>query len=161
MTQYLAETGMNEGSNGTDRVQRLRRSRNERGQSLVEFTLVLPVFILLLAGMIDFGMGIFSDLSIINAAREGARLGTVLNPMSTSVVEDRVRAMTTGLNGSALTVSTTCRRPSGSTFISCVNPQWQPGDSVTVQVDYSYSMIWPLTFGTQIPLSSTVQMRIE
>jgi hypothetical protein len=69
--------------------------------------------------------------------------------------------MTTGLDNSKLTVTTTCQRPSGSTFTSCSSPQWVAGDAVTVRVDYEYSMIWPLTFGTKIPLSSTVQMRIE
>ncbi|HEY8168719.1 MAG TPA: TadE/TadG family type IV pilus assembly protein [Candidatus Limnocylindrales bacterium] len=153
---------MDDQSNSKHRSSRRWRSRDDRGQSLVEFTLVLPIFILLLAGMIDFGLGLFADLTIINAAREGARLGVIANPMSTTAIESRVRAMTTGLDGTALTVTTTCLRPtSPTTFAACASPQWVAGDSVRVQVDYDYSMIWPLTFGTHIPMSSTVLMRIE
>ena len=38
----------------------------QRGQSLVEFALVFPLFILLLAGMIDFGLGLYSYMTINN-----------------------------------------------------------------------------------------------
>jgi Flp pilus assembly protein TadG len=136
---------------------RARRLRDRRGQSLVEFAVVFPVFILLLAGMVDFGLALFSNVTLINAAREGARLGVTLQPMDTTKIEQRVDAMATGLDLSKLTVTSTCVRGGGS----CSSPQWQGGDTVKVKVDYMYTMVWPLTFGTQIPLSSTVQMRIE
>ena len=144
------------------RPARLRRWREgRRGQSLVEFAVVFPVFILLLAGMVDFGLGLYANVTIINAAREGARLGVTLQPMDTFAIQTRVEAMATGLDLNQLSVSTTCLEPSGSSFVACTGPLWQTGDSVKVQVDYDYRMIWPLTFGTQLPLSSTVQMRIE
>jgi Flp pilus assembly protein TadG len=146
--------------NRTASATRPWRRRDGRGQSLVEFAIVYPVFILLLAGMIDFGLGLYSNLTIINAAREGARLGTV-QAGDTAAIEDRVRAMATGLDNSRLTVTTTCLRPSGTLFITCPAPGWESGDTVYVKVDYDYSMIWPLTFGTRLGLSSTVQMRIE
>jgi Flp pilus assembly protein TadG len=137
-----------------------RAGRRRRGQSLVEFAVVLPVFLLLLAGMCDFGLGLYSQMTVINAAREGARLG-VVEPGNVSGIDSRVRAMAAGLDGSNLTVSITCLEPSGSTFVACSSPPWQSGDSVKVKVDYVYRMIWPLAFGTPLNLSSTVQMRIE
>ncbi len=45
-----------------------------RGQALVEFAIILPVFFLVVAGMFDFGLGIYSDLTLVNAAREGLTL---------------------------------------------------------------------------------------
>ena len=39
--------------------------------------MVLPVFLLVLAGILDFGLGLYSQMTVINAAREGARLGVV------------------------------------------------------------------------------------
>jgi Flp pilus assembly protein TadG len=136
------------------------RGRHE-GQSLVEFAVVLPVFLLILAGILDFGLGLYSQMTVINAAREGARLG-VVEPGNITDINDRVDAMTAGLDKSRLTVTITCERPTGpTTFGSCSSPQWQSNDAVRVQVDYSYKMLWPLALGNSLDLSSTVQMRIE
>jgi Flp pilus assembly protein TadG len=134
-----------------------RLRRRGRGQSLVEFAVVLPVFLLILAGLLDFGLGLYSQMTIINAAREGARLG-VVDPSNVSGINSRVQAMAAGLDLSRLTVSTTCLDP-GNAVKACSSTA--TGDSVKVKVDYTYRMIWPLAFGTQLDLSSTVQMRIE
>ena len=56
---------------------RLPRRPRSRGQSLVEFALVLPLFLLLVMGIMDLGLAVFSYNSITNAAREGARLAIV------------------------------------------------------------------------------------
>ena len=49
----------------------------QRGQSLVEFALVLPIFLLLLFGLIDGGRFVYLNSVVSQAAREGARLATV------------------------------------------------------------------------------------
>ena len=131
-----------------------------RGQALVEFAIILPVFFLVMAGMFDFGLGIYSDLTLVNAAREGARLG-VINPGNTSAIETRVREMAGNLDGSKLQVTVACERPSGGIFTACTSPMWLPGDATKVTVDYKYSMFFPILFGTEIPLSSESKMRIE
>ena len=59
-------------------VPRLRRG-DGRGQSLVEFTLILPVFLLILFGMIEFGFVFSHDLTLEYATREGARAGSALD----------------------------------------------------------------------------------
>lgn len=48
--------------------------RRRRGQAIVEFAVVLPVFLLLILGVIDFGMVAHQSQSLGHAAREGARL---------------------------------------------------------------------------------------
>jgi hypothetical protein len=48
-----------------------------RAQSLVEFALVLPIFLLLLFGLIDIGRYVYSANALNQAAREGARFGSV------------------------------------------------------------------------------------
>ncbi len=55
---------------------KLRRGRT-RGQSLVEFAVVLPIFLLVVCGLFDLGRGVFVYTSLTNAAREGARLAIV------------------------------------------------------------------------------------
>ena len=137
-------------------------ARRRNGQSLVEFAVVLPIFLLVLAGLLDFGLALYSQMTIINASREGARFG-VVEPGNTVGIEDRVQAMASGLD---VDTTVTCKRPSPANpniFGSCsggVGP-WQSGDAVVVKVDYDYHLIWPLFFGNSIGLSSTVQMRIE
>ena len=56
---------------------RLAAGRSRRGQTLVEFALVLPVFLLMLFAVIDGGRFVFLSSALSNAAREGARLGSV------------------------------------------------------------------------------------
>jgi Flp pilus assembly protein TadG len=52
-----------------------RLARSERGTSLVEFAIVLPVLCFLLIGMIDFGRAMYFGIVASNAARAGAQYG--------------------------------------------------------------------------------------
>ena len=144
---------------GTVAAHQQQRERS-RGQALVEFAIILPVFFLVVAGMFDFGLGIYSDLTLVNAAREGARLG-VIDPGNTSAIEDRVREMAGNLDDSKLDVTVACEREIDGYFTACTSPMWLPGDATKVTVDYEYSVFFPLLFGTEIPLSSDAKMRIE
>jgi hypothetical protein len=58
-------------------VRRARRA-GARGQSLVEFSLIVPLFLLILFGMMEFGFIFSHDLTIEYATREGARAGAAL-----------------------------------------------------------------------------------
>ncbi|MFL5755050.1 MAG: TadE/TadG family type IV pilus assembly protein [Chloroflexota bacterium] len=49
----------------------------DRGQALVEFGLVVPVFLFILLGIVDFGRVVWANDSLANAAREGARYAIV------------------------------------------------------------------------------------
>jgi Flp pilus assembly protein TadG len=51
--------------------------RRRRGQALVEFALVLPVLLLILFGIVDFGRAIYAFNAVSNAAREGGRTAIV------------------------------------------------------------------------------------
>ena len=48
-----------------------------RGQSLVEFALVLPLFVVVLSGIISLGIGVFYQQQLTNAAREAARYAAI------------------------------------------------------------------------------------
>ena len=52
---------------------------DQGGGSAIEFAIVLPVFLALLFGMIEFGVLMFNKAVITNASREGARLGIVFS----------------------------------------------------------------------------------
>lgn len=55
----------------------IRRARNDRGTTIVEFALVLPIFLLLVFGIFDFGRYFFVDHTLQYATREGMRLALV------------------------------------------------------------------------------------
>ena len=55
---------------------RARRARGERGAALTEFVLLVPIFVLLVAGVIEFGMAWRDSMTVSNALRSGARVGS-------------------------------------------------------------------------------------
>lgn len=59
-------------------IRSARPRRAERGQGLVEFAMVVPVALLMLLGMLDFGFALDHSATVGNATREGARMGSSL-----------------------------------------------------------------------------------
>ena len=68
----------------------------ERGQGLVEFALFVPLFLVLLLAMLDFGFALYTNLTLEYASREGARVGSALASGNTALpcanVDDHVIA---------------------------------------------------------------------
>ena len=60
-----------------NRLIRQKRKDGERGQSLAECALLVPIFLILVFAIVDFGMGFHAYITITNSAREGARFGAV------------------------------------------------------------------------------------
>jgi Flp pilus assembly protein TadG len=140
---------------------RSRRRRRSRGQSLVEFAVVLPVFLLILSGVLDFGFLLYSRMTVINAARDGARIA--ISAADPTTIPSIARGQTVAAGGGLITngdVTVSCIRPGGScSFTSATSAA--AGDSVKVVVTYTYHPFFPLLFGTTIPISSSVQMYLE
>jgi Flp pilus assembly protein TadG len=137
---------------------RPRSRRRSRGQALVEFALIVPIFMVIAFGTIDFGLAFDASIGISNAAREGARAG-VTTPTLTAV-SARVREVAGRLNDSTLTISVSCKTAAGAACAGGLSGAVS-GTTIVVTVGYSYPMITPIAFGTRIPLSSTAQMRVE
>jgi Flp pilus assembly protein TadG len=67
--------------------------RGERGVAAVEFALVFAlIFLPLVLGAIDFGWYFFVSETVTNAAREGARAGSVIDPAQTSTAISEARS---------------------------------------------------------------------
>lgn len=60
--------------------------RPDRGQSLVEFAMVVPVFMLLLLGMLEFGFVFDQTMTLSYGTREGARTAAALGPGNTTTL---------------------------------------------------------------------------
>src|SRR5215469_8933308 len=83
---------------------RFLRARGDRGAAAVEFALLLPVLLFILFGIIDFGRALNAQITITQAAREGARLDALNQPN----VGPRTQAAATGLSGVSVTVVASC-----------------------------------------------------
>jgi len=117
--------------------------------------MVLPIFLILVFAIVDFGMGFHAWITVTNAAREGARIGAVGADQPT--IEARVMDTASSLAQDDLT-------------ITVVNAQGDPGEGVSVDVQYDYQLITPLSnvmgliggnFGSEISFHSESEMRIE
>ena len=101
---------------------------SERGQSLTEFALALPILAMLLFAVIQFGIVFNNYVTIVDATRAGARKGAVgreqQNPAS--AVTAAVRASAKDLDQSDLNVT--------------VTSTWQPSSDVTVRATYGYKI---------------------
>ena len=83
-------------------VSPIKRLRGEEGQDIVEFALVLPILMIVLFGIIDFGWIFYSTAMVGNAAREGARFAVMNYEGSVSTPGD----LTTLTNQVELNVQT-------------------------------------------------------
>ena len=82
--------------------------KRERGQALVEFALVLPILLVLLCGIVDFGWLYYNQITLNNAAREGARYAAVhYDPACDWQAETQSRMISgmAGVNSAAASVS--------------------------------------------------------
>jgi Flp pilus assembly protein TadG len=80
----------------------------KRGQTMVEFALILPIFILIIVVIFDFGRAVYYYNAIHNAAREGTRYG-VIHPKVADygAIVARVKEYAVGLGVDNITVNVT------------------------------------------------------
>jgi len=124
---------------------------NERGVVAAEFALLLPVFLLILFGIIEFGMMMYGREIVTNAAREGARAGIVQGPPKrtggeiTSIANNYLTG--TGVNQADVTFT-----PAG---VGLASP-----NTLTVTAVYNYNFLIPYipnVLGVPNPLVITTQ----
>lgn len=125
--------------------------KREQGQAMVEMALVLPLFFLLLFGVVEMGRVGFAYVSISNAARSGVRVATTGG--TDQDIQNAVIAAAPGLSQTDL-----------KTTITPTETNRQSGQSVQVQVSYHIQLIIPLISSilpNPFPVSSTLSMRVE
>lgn len=137
-------------------MKRLSRIRNEQGQSVVEFAIVLPILLIIIGGIIDFGWVYSNQLSLNNCAREGARYAVVhaTEQDAGQKIREKVLALATDTIKDTMTVDIT--------FTNISNPE--EGD-VIIQVRSNIPVLTPIVGvffeNQQIGLVSRVVMRVE
>ena len=124
------------------------RLRGERGASAVEFALVVPVLVLLVLGIAEFGRGFQVQGTLSAAAREGVRLMALQN--DPAAARDAVREVASSLdpaitNAQIVITPATCPQGTGSTL-------------VRLTVDYDMPFLTGF-FGADVGLTGTGVMR--
>ena len=128
-----------------------RLLRSERGAELLEFALVLPILLLVLAGILDMGF-LFKDYEVVtNAAREGARMASLPGWLESDVTA-RVNSYLTagGFQGIATTTVS-------SVVIADGNGRTIHGVKVLVEAPHTYLILGPivqLIQTTAIPMTT-------
>lgn len=144
-----------------------QRRFDNRGQALVEFALLLPLVMLILVGIVEFGRAWQAKQTLTDAAREGARAAVVGNLKYTNdTVQYKVKSMmkSAGFDSSTVTVTyegNKCR------FAPCSTPFQGTGDLTAVVVTMPHrfvaiqKMINLVTSGGVLTLKTTARMRVE
>jgi Flp pilus assembly protein TadG len=134
-----------------------------KGQSMVEFALILPVMVLIIAGIFDLGRAFFAAITITNAAREGARYGTlnqdefqgICNAAFNEAQTSKITLIYSNISVSCGSSNVICQA-SGTTGVAC--PDNYP---ITVKVSYDYNdMILKFFFPNPIHMEKQVEMLV-
>lgn len=131
------------------------RSTKQEGAGLVEFSLLAPLFVVLLFGLVEFGLSIYSKGVLTNASREGARFGVVYTTprKTTDEIKSKVQDY---LNKSGFTDTPT---------INVTGAEGSSGTPLTVTVTYPYTFqVLPqfvCSFTGSLNLTSNTVMLME
>lgn len=126
-----------------------RNIRNERGQTMTELAMILPLLLILIFGIIQLGLAFNNYLAVTDAVRAGARKGSVSR-----------------LSGNPTGDCVTAARNAGADLqqskfdVTCVST-WQPGADVTVTGSYPYSINVLGVVVKSGNLTSQVKERVE
>jgi Flp pilus assembly protein TadG len=126
---------------------------SDTGQAMLEFAMTSVVFFLLVFGITNFSMAVYTFNQVSYAAREGTRYASVRgatapSPVGADDVATFVKSEWAGENPDNLTVSTTW------------NPDNNPGSFVIVEVQYTFNFVMPFMNLPQLSMESTSQLAI-
>ncbi|MHB8171481.1 MAG: TadE/TadG family type IV pilus assembly protein [Thermincolia bacterium] len=125
--------------------------KKEKGQSTVEMALVMPILILLLFGIMEFGRIFNAYLIVTTAAREGARAGVV-------------GAADAAIRSAVITTAGTLNTNAMSVYITPTSSLRIRGASLTVSIEYPIRVYTPVInniTGDPFVVRSQTTMRVE
>jgi Flp pilus assembly protein TadG len=148
--------------------------RRAHGQSIVEFALILPLFLVLVFGIVEFGRAYIVYVTVTNAAREGARLGTTGADASDAATRSQTASGSCqGAATGAATVDIASGDAHGTlapTSEACSTAASGPVQWVRVQQTYSLDYVTPLggvmgllggnSWGSSVTITGSACMRL-
>ena len=140
-----------------------RKSRKwQRGAAALEFALVAPILIMLVFGIVDFGLMLNSQSVFANATRDAARAGSFF--ASKSEIQAVITSGTSYLpNTTDIQTAVSCRRVDNSVCSSNYDAQREAGGVVIVEVTYDHHWMTPGLLGLPevTKITKRSEMRIE
>jgi Flp pilus assembly protein TadG len=126
---------------------RLKRD-GRRGTAAVEFALVLPLFVVILFGVIEYGWVFYQTFSVASAVRDGLRTGATVpmtaspDSLATALQSTKDRLAGVGITPSAVTLNAQYKDvwPSKTLWLSATMPYKPLLGFVPVPTDISYEM---------------------
>ena len=135
----------------------------ERGQALVEFALIAPLFLLLVVGIIQFGIGLNYWLDLNRIANQGARWAVVDKYPNCNGTVGAPGCTTRRTRSSPTSRASPCRAASSRRRTICFERQrrrLRSGEPLTVRVESDFTFLPIMDIGT-IKLRGKATMRIE
>jgi Flp pilus assembly protein TadG len=134
-----------------------RHLKRQDGQAVVEFAVILPVLLLVLMAIYQFGQVFVNYMDVTGAGREGARKAAVSRTAGTCTAVDSLavaaaKGAASDLNQSTLNVTVTR---------TCTNNAYAQGSDVAVTASYPYSISILGLVVSSGTLTSTTTMRVE
>ena len=141
--------------------------KNQDGASAVEFAIVLPLFVVLIFGIIEFGVIMYNKAIITNASREGARFAILFDSVvhTDLDIENKVKEHLKfdPIDNSSILIN--LGGASAPPTISVLPPDRKTGDSISVTVTYPYDFMLLPDFLPGLPQTLTLNgittMRME
>jgi len=127
------------------------RLKNERGQTMTELALVLPILIVLVLAIAQFGLAFNNYVTLTDAARAAARKGAVSREASSPTGDCQNAGYAAGGN---------LKNP-GTDFVVTCSSSWSIGSDVTVTASYPYSISLLGFTVASGKLNSTMKERVE
>lgn len=130
--------------------------KNTEGQSLVEFALVLPILLILILGMIEFGWILNGKITLTSAAREGARTAIIYESE-----DDALEVVKEAINKSAESSSLIIEPADIDMVFENRNYGGHIYKTAVVTVDAKIEPIVGLFFSDAVDLSAKAEMKVE
>jgi Flp pilus assembly protein TadG len=143
--------------------------QRQRGNAVIEFTLIFPVLLLMLVGTMDFSRLFFGGIAMEGAARAGVQYGA-LSPGRAGDIDGIVAAAQAdaagqGLSGVTASTRTFCSCVGNASTVSCSIAQCNgqtPNGYVEATVQYTFNSILRYPgFPADMVISRTAKMRVQ
>ena len=143
--------------------------RDERGQALAEFALILPLILFFIAGVVEMGRAWNIKQAVTDAAREGARYTVVHDDAVASItdVEDKIEERLALVGVTTSTIGISSSDPACAVVADCFHSDVGYGKEMTVSVATQFKMgLMGALLGwagvpASVEISTTATMRNE